>query len=67
MRMILVVMLMRAFGAAQEPSSSATAACGKTTVSFDVKRDESQHTVTPPSPRPTRGKLGFTSFATGVS
>jgi hypothetical protein len=54
MRVILVVMLMTAFGSAQEPSSLATAACGKTTVSFDVKRDDSQHTVTPPDPGKAR-------------
>jgi hypothetical protein len=54
MRMILVVMLMTAFGAAQDQSSLATAACGKAGVTFDVKREESKHTVTPPDPGKAR-------------
>jgi len=48
MRIILVLMLLTAFGSAQDQSSVVTKACGAAAVRFDVKRDESPHTVTPP-------------------
>jgi hypothetical protein len=54
MRIILVVMLLAAFASAQDQSSSATTACGAAAVTFDVKRDESQHTITPPDPGKAR-------------
>jgi hypothetical protein len=48
MKIVLVVMLLTVFGCAQDQSSLATAACGASGVTFDVSRDESRHTVTPP-------------------
>ncbi|MFZ0684841.1 MAG: hypothetical protein WAM89_04810 [Terriglobales bacterium] len=48
MRIIVVVMLSTAFALAQVPPAASTAACGPDKVSFRVKLDESQHTLSQP-------------------
>jgi Protein of unknown function (DUF2846) len=54
MRVILVAMLLTAFGCAQDQSNLATTACGAAAVTFEVKRDELPHPVTPPDPGKAR-------------
>ena len=54
MRIIALVMLFAASALAQVAPVGSTAACGPDNVSFKVKLDESQHTVTPPEPGKAR-------------
>jgi len=50
MRSALFVMLLTASAFGQQESSAPAAACGPKTTSFDVKLDESQHTLAQPEP-----------------
>jgi hypothetical protein len=50
MRRLLVVMLLAVCAFAQDPSGVAAAACGPKAARFDVKRDDSQHTLAQPEP-----------------
>jgi Protein of unknown function (DUF2846) len=54
MRSVLVVMILAVCVLAQDQSGRVTAACGPTGVSYVVKRDETQHTLTPPEPGKAR-------------
>lgn len=50
MKLVFIAMLFSASTFAQTPSSRTTLACGPQGVSFDVKQDDSQHTVVQPEP-----------------
>jgi hypothetical protein len=54
MRSVLVAMLLAASAFGQNESTAIAAACGPKGVTFDVKRDESQHTFAQPEPRKAR-------------
>ena len=54
MRFIGLAMLFAVSAFAQVPSAASTAACGRKTVSFKVKLDESQHTLAQPDPGKAR-------------
>lgn len=55
MRSALVMMLLAASAFAQDRSAVvAASACGPKGINFDVKRDESQHTLSPPEPGKAR-------------
>jgi hypothetical protein len=54
MRSALVVMLLAASAFAQNKSAVIAAACGPKGVTFDVKRDEFQHTFAQPEPGKAR-------------
>jgi hypothetical protein len=53
MRSVLVVMLLAVSAFAQD-QSAVVATCGPKGTNFDVKRDESQHTLAPPEPGKAR-------------
>ena len=50
MKLVLIAMLFPISAFAQTPSSRIAPACGPQGVSFDVKQDDSQHTVVQPEP-----------------
>jgi hypothetical protein len=50
MKIVFVAMFFAVSTFAQNPSSRIAPACGPRNVSFDVKQDDSQHTVTKPEP-----------------
>jgi len=52
--MLFFAMLLTSSALAQIAPSSSTAACGRQNVSFKVKLDDSQHTLTPPDPGKAR-------------
>jgi hypothetical protein len=54
MKIALVLLLLTAAAFAQVVPTASTAACGHDTVSFKVKTDESQHTLTDPEPGKAR-------------
>ena len=54
MKIALVTMLLAASAFAQAPPTPSTAACGRDDVSFKVKLDDSQHTLTQPDPGKAR-------------
>src|SRR5580704_2337468 len=54
MRSVLVVIVFAACALSQDPSSLVTAACGPAGANYDVKRDESQHTLVAPEPGKAR-------------
>ena len=50
MKIVLIAMFFAVPAFAQTPSSRIALACGPQNVSFDVKQDDSQHTVVQPEP-----------------
>jgi len=54
MRITVFVMLLAASAFAQVPPAASSAACGPENVSFKVKLDESQHTLSQPDPGKAR-------------
>ncbi len=54
MRSALVVMFLAAYAFAQNESGAIAASCGPKGVTFNVKRDESQHTFAQPEPGKAR-------------
>ena len=54
MKVTLVLMLLAACAFAQEESAIPAPACGSQSANFDVKRDPTQHTFTPPEPGKAR-------------
>lgn len=54
MRSVLVVIIFAVCGLSQDPPGLITAACGEAGASYDVKRDESLHTLVPPEPGKAR-------------
>jgi len=54
MKSVLVVIIFAVCAFGREQADPATAACGPAGANYDVKRDESQHTLTPPEPGKAR-------------
>jgi hypothetical protein len=50
MKIVLIAMLLTVSAFAQSPSSQIALACGPQGINFDVKLDNSQHTVVQPAP-----------------